>query len=72
MKKIKEWLISRFLPLWAKETVLADNRKLKQKVDRLEEEIARLRAYIDGMSAGVRSIRRITINAGTSREDKRE
>ena len=71
MKKIKEWLISRFLPLWAKETVLADNRKLKQKVDQLEVENDQLRAYIDGMSAGMRGIRRITINAGT-REDKRE
>ena len=71
MKKIKEWLINRFLPLWAKETVLADNRILKREIARLEVENDRLRAYIDGMSAGVRSIRRITINAGT-REDKRE
>ena len=71
MKKIKEWLINRFLPLWAKETVLADNRILKREIARLEAENDRLRAYVDGMNAGMRSVRRITINAGT-REDKRE
>ena len=71
MKKIKEWIINRFLPMWAKETVLADNRRLKRKVDQMEIENDRLKAYIDGMNAGVRSIRRITINAGT-KEDKGE
>ena len=71
MKKIKEWLINRFLPLWAKETVLADNRKLKREVERLEVENDRLRVYVDGMNAGMRSVRRIIINAG-AKEDKRE
>lgn len=71
MKKIKEWLISRFLPMWAKETVLADNRILKREIARLGAENDRLRAYVDGMNAGTRSLRRIIINAGT-KEDKRE
>lgn len=71
MKKIKEWLINRFLPMWAKETVLADNRRLKHEVERLETENDRLRAYVDGMNAGTRGLRRIIINAGT-REDKGE
>ena len=68
---MKKWLIENFLPMWAKETVLADNRRLKRKVDQMEIENDRLKAYIDGMNAGVRSIRRITINAGT-KEDKGE
>lgn len=71
MKKMKQWLISRFLPMWAKETVLADNRRLIREVEQLEVENDRLRAYVDGMNAGIRSVRRIIINAGT-REDKRE
>ncbi len=36
---MKKWLIENFLPRWAKETVLADNRKLKRKVKKLEDEI---------------------------------
>ena len=39
MKRIKNWLINNFLPLWAKETVLADNRRLKRKVKKLEQEL---------------------------------
>ena len=71
MKKIKEWLINRFLPLWAKETVLADNKRLIREVRRLEAENDRLRAYVDGVNAGTRGLRRIVINAGI-REDKKE
>lgn len=36
---MKKWLIENFLPRWAKETVLADNRNLKRKVKKLEDEI---------------------------------
>lgn len=43
MKKIKNWLINNFLPLWAKETVLADNRILKRKVERLKMELKTLK-----------------------------
>lgn len=36
---VKKWLIDNFLPRWAKETVLADNRRLKRKVEKLEQEV---------------------------------
>ena len=71
MKKIKNWLIDRFLPMWAKETVLSDNRNLRKKNDELEQKVLELQAYIDGLSTGMRAIRRITIHAGT-KEEKRE
>ena len=71
MKKIKEWFVNHFLPLWAKETVLADNRNLKRIITEQDQEIRELKAHINGMNAGLRSMRRITINAGT-KEDKRE
>lgn len=48
MKRIKNWLINNFLPLWAKETVLADNRKLKKKVERVELENKTLKTIIRG------------------------
>lgn len=63
--KIKQWLYDRFLPMWAKETVLADNRALKRKVDELEQKNRELEAYIEGLNAGLRGMRRIVIhNAG--------
>ena len=36
---MKKWLLNHFLPMWAKETVLADNRKLQQEVYELQQEI---------------------------------
>lgn len=68
LKKIKNWFLNRFLPMWAKETVLADNRKLQQEVYELQQEIQRKEAYIAGMVAGLKGQRRIVIN--TTEEKK--
>lgn len=46
---MKKWLIDRFLPMWAKETVLADCRHLRGKLRNAQREIERLHAYIRGM-----------------------
>ena len=69
IRKMKQWLYDRFLPMWAKETVLADNRDLQRKVAELEQKNRELEAYIDGMQTGVRSLRRIVIN-NSGKENK--
>jgi cell division protein FtsB len=46
---MKKWLTNNFLPMWAKETVLAENRTLKKRNKQLEQEIAVLKAKIYGM-----------------------
>lgn len=51
---MKQWFLHRFLPMWAKETVLSDNRALKRKLAQLQQENERLRAYIRGVRAGSR------------------
>ena len=51
---MKKWLINNFLPLWAKETVLADNRQLMKQNAKLTAEIALLQAYIEGLKKGVK------------------
>lgn len=35
---MKKWLTTRFLPLWAKETVLRDNQVLKARLRRRDEQ----------------------------------
>ena len=70
LKRIKEWFLNRFLPMWAKETVLADNRRLNRLVAELENELAQKTAYINGMTAGVKVLRRITINTPVQEEKK--
>lgn len=52
---MKKWLVENFLPMWAKETVLAENRKLKRQNQRLGHELRELVAYIEGIEKGLRS-----------------
>ena len=61
-KKIKQWFYDRFLPMWAKEAILADYRRLERDYKELEQELQRLKAYKEGMETGMRAQRRIIIN----------
>lgn len=63
MRKIKKWFLDYFLPMWAKETVMVENRRLLEAVNRLQHELEIKNAYIAGLVAGQKSLRRIIINA---------
>ena len=63
IKKIKAWMIERFLPQWAKDAMLEENQRLREQVEALKRENNRLTAYIEGYEAGVKAHRRIIINA---------
>lgn len=63
--KLRSWLLERFLPAWAKDSVYKENRALLTKLERKEQEIQRLNAYIDGLETGVRAAaRRVTVHTG--------
>ena len=64
MKKIKNWFFNRFLPMWAKESVLKDLRKTQDENEELRNKIAELDAYIHGLHAGMKSMRRVVVIAG--------
>ena len=68
MKKIKRWIQERFLPMWAKESVLADNRQLQRRVRELEQELQIKDAYIAGLESGMRAQRRIIIHNGEGKK----
>ena len=61
---MKKWLLERFLPMWAKETVLKDNCRLQKEVEDLRQQLAERNAYISGLEDGIRTQRRIIINTG--------
>lgn len=64
IRKIKQWFYDHFLPMWAKETLLADNRRLLKEVERLNIQLMQKKAYITGLEDGIRAQRRIIINTG--------
>jgi hypothetical protein len=55
---MKNYLVNKFLPMWAKETVLRENRQLKQENLALQQEVSRLDAYARGLRTGLRAVGR--------------
>lgn len=62
IRKIKNWLYSRFLPMWLKESMLADYRSALKEIEDLRKELAIKNSYITGLETGIKSVRRIVIN----------
>lgn len=58
---MKKWLTEKFLPMWAKETVLSDNRQLQRENEMLQQKVKQLEAYIRGLESGMRANKRISI-----------
>ena len=52
-----KWLTQKYLPLWAKETVLRDNRNLSAENEALRQKIRELEHYIQGIHLGLRGRR---------------
>lgn len=71
MRKLKEWFINRFLPVWAKETVLEELKKERSENKKLQQEVDRLEAYIRGLETGIRAQRRIAIYPGSERRTEK-
>lgn len=63
MQKLKTWLLERFLPAWAKDSVYQENKALLAELERQKQEIRELNAYIDGMETALRR-NRIVIQSG--------
>lgn len=61
---MKKWLYDHFLPMWAKETLLWDNRRLEREKQAIEQKNRELEAYIEGMQTGLRAVKRINIING--------
>lgn len=67
MKRLKTWLLERFLPAWAKDSVYRENAALRDKLERQAQEMRELNAYIDGLETALRAMRRIVIQSGVSK-----
>ncbi len=50
---MKRWIMERLLPVWAKETLLAENRQLRRDIDHLQQKIRQQEHYIRGLHKGL-------------------
>ncbi len=63
MKHLVRWLHG-WVPEWARRQLEEENRRLRQKIERLQRENDRLNPYLDGLEAGLRAARSLGRRAG--------
>ena len=68
MRKFKNLLIDRILPIWAREELQKENARLRERIREQETHIRELNACIDGMQFCIRHQQRIAINRKEVRE----
>ena len=61
MSRFKRWLVNKYLPTWARQTLEQENKDLEAQISRMKLEMADLKGYCDGLETALRTIRRITI-----------
>ena len=68
-RRLRCRLTERFLPMWAKETLLAENEQLRRELERQRAAYISLCRYADGLEEGLRAVRGIRINVTIERKD---
>lgn len=61
MKKLKKWLLEKYLPAWCREQLLGDNEELMKALADARRENERLLAYISGMQSVLKQQKRQSV-----------
>lgn len=61
---MKKWLVEHYLPMWAKESVLRENRQLKRQLRLVEQENREIKAYARGLETGQKAAKRVQVYNG--------
>lgn len=62
MGRLRNWLVGRYLPSWAVQTLLSENKQLCSQVEELRREYRTLRAYTDGLEHALQHGVHVEIN----------
>ena len=62
MGQLRDWLVGRYLPSWAVQTLLSENKQLCGQVEELRREYRTLRAYTDGLEHALRYGMHVEVN----------
>ena len=65
MNRLKQWIVTKYLPAYARATYEEETARLRLRNDEQEIEIRELRAHIGGLQEGLRALRKITIYTHT-------
>ena len=62
MGRLRDWLVGRYLPAWAVQTILEQNRQLCTQAEELRREYPTQRAYTDGLEHALRPGMHVEVN----------
>lgn len=62
MSKIKRWFFEKYLPAYCREKLTEENESLKKQLQEATAENREMKAYINGMQTGLKSVKKIQIN----------
>jgi cell division protein FtsB len=62
MSKFKKWFFEKYLPAYCREKLTEENEDLKKQLQQAAAENRELKAYINGMQTGLKSVKKIQIN----------
>lgn len=62
MSKFKKWLYDKYLPAYCREKLIEENEDFKKQLQEAKAENRELKAYINGMQTGLKSVKKIQIN----------
>lgn len=70
MKKFRKWLIDRFLPRWAYESLLEELVAANKKQEELRQTVERQQCYISGLEYALRHMTPIVVVESHEKETK--
>ena len=70
MKQFKKWLIDRFLPRYAYETLVVELEKTTKKMEELQRTIDRQQSYISGLEYALRHMTPTVVVESHEKETK--
>lgn len=62
MGRLRDWLVHTYLPAWAKQELLEENRQLREKLARCRADYDVLRSYADGLELGLQAMHSIRVD----------
>mgnify|MGYP007000524296 CR=1 FL=1 len=66
MRRLKQWIVEKYLPAWCRSELMDENRRLNAKIRSQAAEIDRLNAYIDGIHDAMHRQQKITVQGGVT------